>query len=95
MADWPQPDELKLVIDFTADDQDLTLDRLLAAAIARVKTDVGDWDEDVDQPDEALSAAALRMAELISSRPEAVRERFKDVTYSLLLKGHRRRFGVA
>lgn len=95
MVDWPDAVELKRVLDVDTDVHDLTLDRVLATAIARVKADVGDWDEDVDEPDEQLSQAALRMAELISARPEALRDRFSDPTYSLLMFGHRHRFGVA
>ena len=59
MAEWPELDELKQVFDVTStdwdgDDYDPTrLTRLLAAAIARVKQDVGGWDELVDEPDES------------------------------------------
>lgn len=99
MADWPDAAELKRRLNVEADDHDLTLDRALAAAVDRVKLDVGDWDPDVDVPDETLAEAALRMAELIAARPEAlstaVRSRFKDPTYRLLMFGKHRRFGVA
>jgi hypothetical protein len=101
MADWPDAAQLKLRVDVPSDDHDVELDRIVAAAIKRVKLDVGDWDEDEDVPDESLSQAALRMAELIAERPDAtpgrftVPGRFKDPTYSLLMFGKRRRFGVA
>ncbi len=102
MAAWPELDELKQVLDVTSDDwdgdgyEDLTrLSRLLAAAIARVKIDVGHWDEYEDEPDDALAQAALRMAELMALRPEAAEAALADPTYARLLKGHRRVFGIA
>lgn len=104
-VDWPDIEELKQVLDVASDDWDgeessggsvTRLTRLLAAAIARVKTDVGDWDEMTDEPDEALSQAALRMAELFALRPEvASGGAANDPTYARLLKGHRRAFGIA
>ena len=96
MADWPEADELKQVLDVVSDDWDTTVDRVRSAAIARVKQDVGLWDELVDEPDDALAQAALRMAELISERPGTpVAYLAKDPAYVTLLKGHRRVFGVA
>lgn len=95
MADWPSSEELKQVLDVTSDDWDTTLDRVRAAAIAKVKLDVGSWDELVDSPDDALSQAALRMAELLSLRPEAAAGVVGDPTYQRLLFGHRRSFGIA
>jgi len=94
MADWPEPQELKQVLDVTSDDWDQTLDRVMASAIRKVKADVGDWDEAIDEPDESLAAAALRMAELLALRPEAAADSIKDPTYARLLVGHRRVFGV-
>jgi hypothetical protein len=100
MAAWPELDELKQLLDVTSedfdgnDDYELTrLSRVLAAAIDRVKNDVGAWDEDTDAPTERLAQAALRMAELLATRPES--EMTRDVTYSRLIYGHRRKFGVA
>ncbi len=95
MADWPGPDELKQVLDVQSEDWDETLDRVLSAAIEQVKHDVGTWDDDVDEPDDSLSQAALRMAELLALRPEAAAQARTDPTYARLLKGHRRRFAVA
>ena len=96
MADWPTVDELAQVIDVSnVDDWQTTLDRVLAAAIARVKLDVGDWDEYVDVPDDALAQAALRMGEMMALRPEAASpEVARDPTYQRLLYGHRRQFGT-
>ena len=95
MADWPGPDEVKKVLDVTSEDWDDTLDRVLSAAIDRVKGDVGAWDDDVDEPTDNLAQAALRMAELLALRPEAAAQASGDPTYMRLLKGSRQRFGFS
>jgi hypothetical protein len=96
MADWPEADELKQVLDVESDDWETTLDRVLAAAIDQVKHDVGHWDEYEDVPDDRLAQAALRMGELIGTRPNVdAGELAKDPTYRTLLSGHRRVFGIA
>lgn len=104
MIEWPDLEELKQLLDITSTDWDgaeydfgpTRLTRLLAAAIARVKLDVGSWDEYEDEPDEALAHAALRMAELMAQRPEGASvDLAKDATYQTYLLGHRRRFAVA
>lgn len=95
MSDWPDAGELKQVLDVESDDWDTTLDRVLAAAIAKVKADVGDWNEMTDVPDDSLAQAALRMGELLSLRPDAAVGVVTDPTYNRLLFGHRRSFGVA
>ena len=104
MADWPDLDELKLRLDVEQNDHDDTLERDLAAAIAKVKLDVGNWhvstgeDDPIpeDEPDDSLAAAALRMAELIAIRPGAQPGDLSKVpTYQRLLFGPRRAFGVA
>jgi len=102
MADWPSVDELTQVLNLSVDPQawTTTIERIHEAAIQQVKDDVGDWDDDVDEPDAALAQAALRAGELIAERPEAqasnVRSRFvDDPTYARLLKGHRRRFAIS
>lgn len=104
MIDWPQLDELKQVLDITSDDWDgietsgegaTRLSRLLEAAIARVKQDVGGWDEDLDIPTAALGQAALRMAELLALKPELAAGTVTDPTYKRLLYGHRRTFGIS
>jgi hypothetical protein len=95
MADWPDADELKQVLNIDTDAWDDTVDRVRAAAIAKVKRDVGQWDELVDVPDDQLAQAALRMAELISERPGTpVTYLTKDPAYISLLGGHRRSFGI-
>lgn len=105
MADWPEADELKQVLNVDSDDWQTTLERVRLAAIARVKSDVGQWDELTDEPDENLAQAALRMAELISERPGLLAGGFRstsnftdlsdDPTYRSLLVGRRRSFGIA
>ena len=97
MAAWPDTTELAQVLNVdNVDDWATTFDRVLAAAIAKVKLDVGNWVEYVDEPDDALSQAALRMAELMALRPEvATVVGFRDPTYERLLFGHRRVFGIA
>lgn len=104
MADWPDTAELAQVLNVdNVEDWETTLDRVLASAIARVKLDVGNWDEDEDEPDEALAQAALRMAELISLRPTGASginqgtplSVSNDPAYRALLVGHRRAFGIA
>jgi hypothetical protein len=97
MAEWPGTEELTQLLNLGEDGEENwgdTLDRALAAAIDRVKLEVGNWDEYEDEPDEALAHAALRMAELIMIRPEAS-DLSRDPTYQRLLYGHRRTLGVA
>ena len=96
MAQWPTVTELKQVLDVTSEDWDGTLDGILAAAIIKVKKDVGDWNDVTDEPDDSLNRAALRMAELMALRPEAASVvRVRDLAYQAYLYGHRRSFGVA
>lgn len=103
MAVWPEREELARILDLTlptdypeADPLVTMLDRVLAAAIVKVKLDVGDWDEYEDDPDDSLAQAALRMAELMALRPELANAvGMTDPTYRRLLFGHRRTFGVA
>jgi len=95
MADWPGPAELKQVLDIDSDDWDETADRVLSAAIDKVKHDVGSWDDDTDEPDDNLAQAALRMAELISLRPSAAIGTSTDPTYQRLMFGRHKRFGFA
>lgn len=96
MADWPDADELKQVLnlDPEGDNWATTVDRILAAAIYRVKQDVGEWDDVTDEPDDSLAQAALRMGELIAERPSE-EAGTRDPTYWRLLMGHRKRFALA
>jgi hypothetical protein len=104
MSDWPTLDELKQVLDITSDDWDgaatsdeseTRLSRLLEAAIAHVKADIGNWDEILDEPNASHAQAALRMAELMALRPEIAAEAAKDPTYQRLLFGQHRAFGIS
>ena len=94
MADWPDANELKQVLDVTTEAFDETLYRVMAAGIAKVKADRGGWDDLVDVPDDNMAQAALRMAELLALRPEAAADTIKDPTYNRLMTGRRRVFGV-
>ncbi len=96
MAQWPDANELKQVLDIESSDWDDTIDRVLASAILKVKLDVGHWDDYEDEPDDSLAQAALRMGELIGTRPGTdAKELGQDPTYKALLSGHRRVFGIA
>ena len=93
--------------DWDGDYDGTRLTRLLASAIEKVKLDVGDWDDYIDVPDDNLSQAALRMAELMALKPEIAAQvtggrgiraasfSSTDPTYTALVFGHRRAFGVA
>lgn len=95
MADWPDTAELAQVLDTPSGDWDDIFDRVMAAAIAKVKADVGNWVEETDEPDDSLAQAALRMAELMAQRPDSPSAPINDPTYDRLLYGHRRSFGIA
>ena len=96
MADWPEAAELEKFLDLSNDPASWTdqVERIMSAAIAQVKADVGVWDELTDEPDEALAQAALRMGELLAERPTAT-DNGNDPTYQRLIKGHHRRFAIA
>jgi hypothetical protein len=94
MADWPDVDELKQLLDVTSADFDQHLEGLMDAGIARVKSDVGSWDEDED-PDELLAKAAMRAAIVMQVNGGDGTALDTDGRYQSLLKGHRRRFGFA
>ena len=92
--EWPDTEELAQVLNVDNEqDWSTTLDRVMAAAIDKVKSDVGGWDEATDEPTSAMAQAALRMAELFATRPDSP-GLAKDPTYLRLLTGQRRRFGV-
>jgi hypothetical protein len=102
MADWPDVDLLKKKLDVEGSDWDDHLENLMAAAIEQVQIDVG---EEVTDPTESLSAAALFLAVYIGStegEQSEVRATSANVIsasrqpkYQRLLKGHRVRFGIA
>lgn len=95
-CDWPTADELKLIVnvDPNSDAYDVTIARQLAAGISFVKSQVGEWDELIDCPDDSLSGAALRAAYLLSIResPAAI---VTDQVFMTYMSGHHRRFAIA
>lgn len=98
-CDWPTIAELKAVLNVDPDESkwdDLgTLQRVLTSAIQQVKDDIGAWDELLDMPTCKQAQAALRMAELISLRPETAATASADPTYQRLLTGSHRRFAIS
>lgn len=108
MIEWPDVEELKQFLDVTGTEWDgvedeseessvTRLSRALAAAIAYVKQDVGEWDELVDEPDASLAdaamAAAIKFATL--KRQVAVTSIRQDPVYQAAIRGHRKRFSFA
>ena len=97
---WPTTAELKQRLDVTSDDWDDQLDRVLASAIAITKQRIGEWDEDFDQPDEAISQSALELGVEFAQTDENLRvirgtDTVVDTSKSKrLLFGKRRRFGL-
>ena len=99
MANWPVLEELAQIVNVeNVADWETTLDGVLASAIAKVKHDVGNWDDATDEPDESLARAAMRMAELMSERPSGAVNAAslgRDPAYQAHLYGHRRVFGIS
>jgi hypothetical protein len=96
---WPALAEVKQYLDVGSDDFDGTADntrltRALAAAIQRVKLDVG-WIPATDVLTEQLAQAAFRAAVVIASSDEGMTSLDHDERYQELLKGYRRSFGIA
>ena len=111
MADWPELAELKQLLDIESedwdgDDDDTRLTRVLASAIDLIKIEISGevdiFDEVLMDPTDRQAQAALRLAELIATRPEGAVSRLgsdqmflNDPTIMRLLKGSRYAFGVA
>lgn len=97
VVDWPETDELAQVLNVeNVTDWETTLDRVLAAAIDAVKGQVGNWDDQNDRPDDNLAAAALRLAELMSLRPEATtRSLMQDPGFRAYMTGRHRKVQIA
>lgn len=95
---WPDVDEVVLLLNI-GDDQWIEdhLQHALDSAIDHVKADVGDWDEDDDEPTESLRQAALRAVAClrVNAPDDAWRTLSKDHIYQALLFGNRHRFGIA
>lgn len=99
-AGWPTVAELAQIVNVAPEaavtDWATTLERNLAAAIYHVKSEVGAWDSEADVPDDNLSGAALRMAELMSQRPDSSNPPTgSDPAYRAFMTGKRKRFGVS
>ena len=92
-VNWPTVDELKARLDIASTDWDDQLARLLEACIGEVKAKVGDWDESVDLPDDALAQSALELAVESGMGGESAPP--VGAKSSHLLFGHRRRWGTA
>ena len=96
MAQWPDAEELKQVLDITSSDWDDTIDRVVAAAQRQVLEDIGKAYDYEYEPDDKVAAAALRMGEHMGLRPDATPGQFRDdPTYLRYLKGRRRVFSHA
>lgn len=94
-VDWPDRDELKRLLDVEGSDWDDHLEGLMAAGIARVKADVGDWDDTTDIPDERLAKAAIRAAVVLQANAADPTALDTDEVYLGHLKGKRRVFGFS
>jgi len=93
---WPDSDELAQVLNLeNTTDWGTTLDRVMNAGINKVKSDAGLWNAADDLPTYNQAQAALRMAFLMWEAPDAIAASPLDPTYSRLLTGQRRRFGIA
>ena len=96
MIDWPTLQALKDALDVKADTWDEQLEDALEAGIARVKGDVGDWDDyALDYPDGQLANAALRAAILLQPNAAPGIDVGADPIYRAYMTGKRRRFGFS
>ena len=90
---WPTATDLKRRLDITSADWDDDMDRLIESGIRWVKVKVGDWNEDTDEPDDALAQSALERAVEQATTSDipgiAVARKSESLLY-----GHRRRFGI-
>ena len=89
---WPVTAELAKRLNVESGDWDTQLDRVMAAAIAETKQRVGDWDEDFDQPNEAISQSALELAVELATTGEMPKPGASKS--DALLYGQRRRFSI-
>lgn len=113
MAEWPDLDELKQLLDITSDDWDgdgdgTRLARVLSSAIDHAKEliagTVDAYDDLYEDPTSRHAQLALRVAELLATRPAAdvtiggrssLPRVLEDPTIKRLLFGQRRVFGIA
>lgn len=97
---WPNVTELAQILNIepsqAVTDWMTTLDRILASAIVHVKGEVGNWDDTANVPNDNLAGAALRMAELMSQRPDSSNPSAgQDAAYRAFMTGQRKRFGLS
>lgn len=110
MAEWPDLGELKQLLDINTDASDESswdgdddgsrLTRVLSSAIdqtkVRIAGTVDAYDAAFTEPTSAHAQGALRLAELIATRPTATpASLMSDPTFRASLYGSRRRFGIA
>lgn len=107
MAEWPTADQLGKILNVAETPANWTdlLEQIISAAIDITKREVGNWDELVDEPDDSLAQAALRLGERLAERPEvAIAEAIagrsgsallSDPVFVTLITGHRRRFAIS
>lgn len=98
MIDWPTLEALKATLDVgdELDWVDEQLQNALDAGIARVKADVGTWDDyGSDFPDAQLANAALRAAVLLRPNADPGVDVGADPIYRAYMTGKRRRFGFS
>ena len=91
---WPTAADLSKRLNIESGDWDDHMDRLIGQGIAWVKVKVGDWNEDTDEPDEALAQAALERAVEQATTGDALAGSPLPRKSESLLYGHRRRFGI-
>ena len=95
---WPELADLKSRLNIQAADTkfDTQFESIVAAGVAAIKALVGDWDEALDDPDEALSQAALEWAVALATTGEPPANSPSGISkIDQALYGHRHRFGVA
>lgn len=89
---WPELEDLKRRVNVQElEVHDVELGVILAAAIAQIKGEVGEWDELTDYPNEALAEAALERAWELSQDTLPPRNERRSL---LLMRGQRRRFAI-
>ena len=96
MGEWPTVDDLKRWVDVEGTENwNADLEAAMETGIARVKSDVGAWDDDLDEPDDALRNAAIRAAIVLRPNTTDATNLETDPSYLGHLKAHRREFGIA
>lgn len=95
---WPELSDLKDRLNIPAADTkfDDQFESIVAAGIAAIKNLVGDWDEVLDDPNEALSQAALEWAVSLATTGEPPANAGAGTSrIDMALYGQRHRFGIS